>query len=58
MCYEVVDSAIYYSERPIRVEEKDKVEGAVEQWHHKICYGEIHQEVISDGTHSPMSCKK
>jgi len=31
MCYKVVDSAIYYSEGPIRVEEEDKVEGAVEQ---------------------------
>lgn len=31
MCYKVVDSAIHYSERPIRVEEEDKVEGAVEQ---------------------------
>lgn len=39
VCYEVVDSAIYYSEGPIRVEEEDKVEGAVEQWHHKIRHG-------------------
>lgn len=42
VCYEVVDSAIYYSEGPIRVEEENKVEGAVEQWHHKIRHGEIH----------------
>lgn len=58
MCYEVVDGAIHHSEGPIRVEEEDEVESAVEQWHHKIRNGKIYQEVISDGTHSPMSWNK
>jgi len=55
MCYEIVDGAIHHSEGPIRVEEKDKVEGAVEQWHHKIRNRKVYQEIISYGTHSPMS---
>lgn len=58
VCYEVVDGAIHHSEGPIRVEEEDKVEGAVEQWHHKIRNGKIYQEVISYGTHSPVSWNK
>lgn len=58
VCHKVVDGAIHGSEGPIRVEKKDKVKGAVEQWHHKIRYGEIYQEVISDGAHSAMSCNK
>jgi len=58
VCYEVVDSAIHYSEGPIRVKEKDKVECAVEQWHHKIRNGKIYQEIISYCSHSPMSWNK
>lgn len=58
VCYEVVDGAIHHSEGPIRVKEEDKVEGAVEQWHHKIRNGKIYQEVISYGAHSPMSWNK
>lgn len=56
MCHEVVDGAIHHAEGPIRVEKEDKVEGAIEQGHHQIRHGEIHQEVVGDGAHPLMSC--
>lgn len=49
--HELSDFAVDVSERPVVVEHVGVVEGDVERGHHGVSDGEVHEEVVGDGSH-------